>query len=98
MHRGRLSEQELQGLDEDKLDLIRHYAAFQLRIPAENDQHSQNCDGRGITKGNVQYGASSLEPQKVGKDLGKISAENQLKPCTQVRLSTKRTNKMLFRG
>ena len=28
VHRGRLSEQELQGLDEDKLDLIRHYAAF----------------------------------------------------------------------
>jgi len=28
VHGGRLSEQELQGLDEDKLGLIRHYAAF----------------------------------------------------------------------
>ena len=46
----------------------------------------------------MQYGASSLEPQKVGKDLGKITAENGLKSGTQVRLSTKRTNKMLFRG
>jgi hypothetical protein len=28
MHRGKLSEQELQGLGEDKLTLIRRYAAF----------------------------------------------------------------------
>ena len=34
--------------------------------------------------------------QKLGKDLGKITAENQLIPCTQVRLSTKRTNQMTF--
>ncbi len=45
----------------------------------------------------VLVGKAGHQPgAKSGKDLGKITTENQPIQCTQVRLSTKRTNQILF--